>query len=225
MDFATFRGRSPRVLSHEQAKAFYDRFGRRQDLLRIYEDPAIEVMLRHASFETACAVLELGCGTGRLAARLLEERLAEDSTYLGFDVSETMVDLARDRLAPWAGQAQVQQTDGSLALPVRDGIFDRFVATYVFDLLSEEDIHVVLREARRILAPGGRLCLASLTFGSTLPARMFCRAWTTLHSLSPQLVGGCRPLHLEDFVRDDWEVLHRGVVCTLGVCTEVLIAR
>jgi ubiquinone/menaquinone biosynthesis C-methylase UbiE len=213
-----------RVLSHEEAKAFYDRFGRKQDLQRIYEDPAIEVLLRHAAFESASAVVELGCGTGRLAARLLRERFPSHATYLGLDISRTMVELTRARLEPWADRAKVQLTEGSPGLPVADRACDRFLSTYVLDLLSEEEIRLTLLEARRVLAPGGLLCLASLTFGQTLPSRLVCRIWTTVHSLRPQLVGGCSPLRLEAFTGSDWRVLHREVRCTFGICTEVLIA-
>jgi ubiquinone/menaquinone biosynthesis C-methylase UbiE len=213
-----------RVLSHQEAKGFYDRFGRKQDLQRFYEDPAIEVLLRHAAFESASAVVELGCGTGRLAERLLRELLPGRATYLGLDISRTMVELTRARLEPCADRAKVQLTEGSPELPVADRDCDRFLSTYVLDLLSEEEIRSTLREARRVLAPGGRLCLASLTFGQTLASRLVCRIWTMVHSLRPQLVGGCRPLRLEAFTGSDWRVLHREVLCTFGICTEVLIA-
>lgn len=213
-----------RVLSHQEARAFYDRFGWKQDFQRIYEDPAIEVLLEHADFESARAVVELGCGTGRLAARLLEEHLPSEATYVGFDISRTMFELAEDRVAPWAGRAEVQLTDGSPSLLVGDDTADRFVSTYVLDLLSEEEIRAVLREARRVLIPGGRLCLASLTFGQTLPSRLVGRLWSAIHSLSPKLVGGCRPLDLRAIVAPDWQVLHREIVCVFGICTEVLTA-
>jgi ubiquinone/menaquinone biosynthesis C-methylase UbiE len=213
-----------RVLSHQEAKAFYDRFGRKQDLQRIYEDPAIEVLLRHAAFESASAVVEFGCGTGRLAERLLREQLPGRATYLGLDISRTMIELTRARLEPWADRAKVQLTEGLPGLPVADRDCDRFLSTYVLDLLSEEEIRSTLHEARRVLAPGGLLCLASLTFGQTLPSRLVCRIWTTVHSLRPRLVGGCRPLRLEAFTGSDWQVLHRQVLCTFGICTEVLIA-
>ena len=213
-----------RVLSHEEARAFYDRFGRKQDLQRIYEDPAIEVLLEYASFESARAVVELGCGTGRLAARLLKQCLPSDATYIGFDISRTMVELAQDRVAPWAGRAEVQLTDGSPSLAVGDHSSDRFLSTYVLDLLGEEQIRAVLREAQRLLVPGGLLCLASLTFGQTPVSRLVSRSWTAIHSLNPQLVGGCRPLELASFIGPEWRILHREVVRAVGICTEVLIA-
>jgi len=160
-----------RALSHREAKTFYDRFGSKQDLQRFYEDPAIEVLLRHGEFAKATAVVELGCGTGRLAARLLQDHLPAEATYLGLDISPTMIALTEERIAPWAGRARVRLTEGRPELPLQDGSQDRFLSTYVLDLLSEEEIGASLREARRVLVPNGRLCLASLTFGQTSMSR------------------------------------------------------
>ena len=214
-----------RVLSHEQAKAFYDRFGSKQDLQRVYEDPAIRALLAQADFEHARSVVELGCGTGRFAELLLRERLPATATYLGVDVSSTMAAIAGGRLRSFGERARVLQTSGPIALPAPDRSCDRFVSTYVLDLLGEPDIQAALAEAQRLLEPGGRLCLVSLTYGQTLASRLLCRAWTTLHSLRPQLVGGCRPLRLADHLTDAWSLAHHEVVCTLGVCSEVIVAR
>lgn len=212
------------ILSHEQARAFYDRFGSKQDLQRVYEDPAIGVLVANAGFETASAVLELGCGTGRLAERLLRAHLPPRATYLGLDISSTMVELARSRLRPWSDRADVRRSDGSPRLAVADGSCDRFLSTYVLDLLSEDDIRTALSEARRVLAPGGRLCLASLTFGTGIASRAVCRLWSAVHARRPSWVGGCRPLDLGAQLEDRWQIVHREIVCTLGICTEVVVA-
>jgi ubiquinone/menaquinone biosynthesis C-methylase UbiE len=215
-----------RVLSHAEAKAFYDRFGSRQDLQAFYEDRAVEVLVARSRFEDARSVVELGCGTGRLAERLLRQRLGEGALYLGVDVSTTMVELAGARLRPFADRARVRLSEGPPAIPLPDGACDRFLSTYVLDLLSEDDIRAALREARRVLAPGGLLCLSSLTFGEGTASRILVRAWTSLHALAPGLVGGCRPLRLLDFVRPpDFEIEHREVITTFGLATEVLVAR
>jgi ubiquinone/menaquinone biosynthesis C-methylase UbiE len=213
-----------RTLSHLEAKAFYDWFGSKQDWQRFYEDPPIEVMVAHADFEHAHAVVELGCGTGRLAAELLGHHMPASATYLGFDVSETMVKLAATRLQPWGGRAGVHLSDGSPRLPIGEGICDRYLCMYVLDLLDDADIQAVIRDARRVLKPGGRVCLASLTVGQTVPSRVVSRLWRAAHAWRPQLVGGCRPILLEKLLDDSWHVEHRQVVCAFGVCTEVLIA-
>jgi trans-aconitate methyltransferase len=88
------------MLSREQIKRFYDRFGAKQDWQRFYEGPAIRDLLAHGAFERTHAVFELGCRTGWFAKDLLPRYLQESPTYLCFDLSSTMVILARrDRLA------------------------------------------------------------------------------------------------------------------------------
>ena len=212
------------MLTHEQARRFYDWFGSRQDLQRIYEDRSIDVLVEHSAFDRARAVVELGCGTGRLAERLLRTCLPPDATYIGLDISETMVDLGREHVRPWHERADVRLSDGSLRLTLPDRSCDRFVSTYVLDLLTEDDIRSALDEAHRVLVPGGMLCLASLTFGRTAWSRAMCRLWTRVHARHPMWVGGCRPLELTSFLDDRWAIVHQQVVCTLGICTEIVVA-
>lgn len=214
-----------RSLSHQEAKDFYDRFGSKQDLQRVYEDPAVRVLEAHADFEHARALVEFGCGTGRLARRLLERRLGPEATYLGLDISSTMVKLAREKLAPWADRARVEQTAGAPAVPLPSAQSDRLLSVYVLDLLSAEDARTVICEARRVLVPDGRLCLASLTFGLGVFSRALSRFWTAVQGWQPQLVGGCRPIRLLDIVGGEWRLVHQEVVCRFGLCTEVVVAQ
>jgi len=214
-----------RTLTHDEARRFYDRFGSKQDLQRFYEDPAIRVLEAHADFEHARAVLELGCGTGRLARSLLERRLGPEATYLGLDLSATMVELARARLAPWSGRASVEQTEGAPALSLPSARFDRFLCIYVLDLLPTEEALALVAEAGRILVPEGRLCLASLTHGRGRVTRGISRLWTALNGWQPRWLGGCRPIELLGLLDARWRVLHHQVVRAFGLCTEVVVAR
>ncbi len=215
---------APRTLSREEARAFYDRFGAKQDL-QFYENRAVEEPLARSAFEKATAVVELGCGTGRLAERLLREHLPLGATYHGFDVSATMVGLARARLGPWSDRARVEQTSGAPFLPRPNESCDRFLSTYVLDLLSEEDIRATLLEAGRLLVPGGLLCLAGLTIGEKGFSRAVCFLWSRVHALRPALVGGCRPIRLLEFLGGEWRLLHRGAVSSFGVSSEVVVAE
>ena len=146
-----------RFITHEQARRFYDRIGRGQDARPLSERRALDALAAQGDFGSAAAVLELGCGTGRFAARLLREGLPGDATYLGLDVSPHMVRLARAALARWPGRARIELTDGSVRLPVPDASVDRVVSTYVLDLLSPADAAAFMTEARRVLRPGGLL--------------------------------------------------------------------
>ena len=213
------------VLSPEQARRVYDRIGRAQDWQGFYEDAATAELIAHSTFGDAGAVFELGCGTGRFAARLLADHLPPAATYSGVDVSPRMVTLASERLAPWRGRAGVVLADGTERVPVPDGGVARFVSNYVFDLLSPEATRAALDEAHRVLAPGGLLCVAGLTPGERGIARLVSRAWKRVWIRRPQLVGGCRPIRLTDALDPGrWEVRHRGVVVAWGIASEVVIA-
>jgi len=213
------------TLTHAEAKAFYDRFGRMQDWQSFYESAAVDDMIVHAAFERAHAVVEIGCGTGALAERLLGKYLPGDATYLGLDVSTTMVRLTRERVARWQGRARALETDGAPRLPVGDAVADRIVAAYVLDLMSEDDIATLLADAKRALKPGGLFCNVGLTFGVGPWSNAVCAAWRGLHAMNPALVGGCRPLKLAPFVESaGFKIEHHNVVGAFGVCSEVVVA-
>jgi ubiquinone/menaquinone biosynthesis C-methylase UbiE len=213
------------VLTRSQARIFYDLFGKRQDSQSFYEDAALDDLIAHAAFEQSEKVFELGCGTGRFASRLLRKHLGPSASYLGIDLSRTMIAIAEERISPYGARAKVVQSDGSMRLPTPDHSVDRVVSTYVLDLLSEADIHHAIFEASRVLAPGGKLCLVSLTHGVTFGSRVVCALWTGLFRLHATLVGGCRPIQLDLFLdRQRWSVDYRTVVIRFGIPSEVLIA-
>ena len=215
---------SSRYLGPEKAKRFYDRLGSRQDWQGFFENPAINELIAHASFESAHSVFEFGCATGALAPRLSQQQLPANARYVGLDISGTMVSLARERLKPWSDRARVLQSDGSPCIPEPDRSFDRFVSTYVFDLLSPDFIDQLLSEAHRLLLPGGKLCLVSMTFGVSFLSRAACWGWQRLWRLRPGIVGGCHPIELSEYLRSEWWIPgYTNKVTSWGVTSEVLV--
>lgn len=213
------------ALTRSQAKIFYDRFGSKQDAQSFYEDAALDDLIAHASFEQANAVAELGCGTGRFALRLLANHLPASATYLGTDLSETMIDLARERISPFQDRAKVVLSDGALCFALPDHSVDRVVSTYVLDLLSEKDVREIVAEAHRVLVPGGKLCLVGLVPGTTFSSRIVSALWSAIYSLDANLVGGCRPVRLDPFLDDkSWAIDYRHVVTRFGIPSGVIIA-
>lgn len=214
-----------RVLSHGEARSVYDRIGSLQDTQSLFEDKSTGDLVAHGDFQSAHSILEFGCGTGRFAKGLLEQHLSPTATYLGVDLSPEMVDLARARLERFGQRTEVRLSDGDPRIDVPDASCDRFVSTFVFDLLSEEEVAAVVREARRILTPDGLLCLASLTFGFTRLSRLFEGVWNRLYAYRPSLVGGCRPIDLRELVPETaWEVRYRHQWVSFGMPSEVLVA-
>jgi ubiquinone/menaquinone biosynthesis C-methylase UbiE len=212
-------------LTPGQARRVYDRVGRAQDWQRFYEDAATTELVANAAFGEARTLVELGCGTGRFAVRLLSEHLPETATYTGVDVSPRMVTLASKRLASWEGRAAVVLADVEERVPIPDVSADRVVSNYVFDLLSPEATRAALDEAHRVLTPGGLLCVTGLTPGEDGLARVVSHAWKRVWMRWPVLVGGCRPIRLVDALDDArWEVRHRRIVVPRGIASEAVVA-
>jgi ubiquinone/menaquinone biosynthesis C-methylase UbiE len=212
--------------SRDDAKCFYDRFGKSQDRQGFYEDAALDALVQHGDFSAAQSVFELGCGTGRLAARLLAEHLPSSARYVATDISETMIHLTKERLEPWAARSAVYLNSGKLDLSSCGGPFDRFVCTYVFDLFSMEEIAETLTAARSSVKKGGLLCTAGLTYGTDVLSSTTSKLWSLVCRINPSLVGGCRPLALSDFIlQTQWRILHREVVVKFAVPSEVLVVE
>lgn len=203
----------------------YDRIGRDQDMQAFYEAPAIDAVIAHGEFDGASTLFEIGCGTGRVAERLLRGPAPPDAQYVGADLSPTMVEITRDRLAGFGSRAEVVRTNGGFSFDRPDASQDRVLATYVLDLLSPADIRALLAEAHRLLAPTGWLCLAGLTWGEPPLGRLVANAWAAVHAFRPEWVGGCRPLRAERHLRPErWAVRHRESVRAWGIPSEVLVA-
>lgn len=218
--------RPGRTLSHDEARRVYDRIGARQDSQAFYEDRATAVLLAHGGFREARRVFELGCGTGRLAERLLEKHLPSYALYRGVDLSPRMVELARARLARFAPRAEVRLSDGDPHLEERNGEWDRWLSSFVLDLLSEDEIAATLREAHRILRPGGLLCAAGLSGGTGPISRASASLWSALHRVAPRLVGGCRPLELSDHLpRTQWRLRRHEKLAPYGIPSEAVVAE
>lgn len=214
------------MLSPAEARRVYDRIGPLQDSQAFYEDRATELLLHHGEFKSATAVFEFGCGTGRFARRLLDDHLPGGARYRGMDVSPRMVRLAQRRLARFASRAAVVLTDGGPPMGEPASAYDRFVSTYVFDLLSEDDIRGTLREAWAMLRPAGLLCVAGLTTGVGPVSRTVAGAWSWIHAHRPSAVGGCRPIDLLPFFGgSEWSVRFHQKVVAFTITSEVLVAR
>lgn len=97
--------------------------------------------------------LEIGCGPGRLI-RPMSARFGE---IHGVDVSDEMIARAREKLRG-IPHAHVHATDGSSLSMFADDSFDMVYSYAVFQHIPSKDVvRNYLREARRILKPGGIL--------------------------------------------------------------------
>lgn len=137
-----------------------------------------------------------------------------------------MVKLARSRTARFRERAVIQQTSGPLRFDLPDATFDRFISSYVLDLLSKEDINALLSQACRLLIKGGLLGVVSLSKGSEGLSRFLSWTWEQVHRFSPMLVGGCRPITIVPLLEGlPWKLLYRNVVTPFGIASEIVVAQ
>jgi ubiquinone/menaquinone biosynthesis C-methylase UbiE len=137
-------------------------------------------------------VLEIGGGSGAMAARLLATNAGLRMTVTDYD--EAMTAATRARLATSAGRAEVRQADAT-HLPFPDSRFD---AVLSFIMLHHViDWETALGEAIRVLRPGGVLVGYDLV--ASRPARWLHQAEGTRHRLMApgQLSGRLAELPVE----------------------------
>jgi 2-polyprenyl-3-methyl-5-hydroxy-6-metoxy-1,4-benzoquinol methylase len=110
--------------------------------------------------QAGARVLDLGCGTG-IIARHLAGRVGTAGVVVGVDLSETMLDVARQH----ANHPALRFEHGdATALTYADNYFDHALAARL--LMHAPDPHAVLREVRRVVRVGGRLALLERDWGT-----------------------------------------------------------
>jgi len=107
-----------------------------------------------AQLPSDAVLVDLGCGTGHTLLHLAPFV----GRAIGVDREPRMLAVARQRLG---GVARVEWHEGALTdLPLPDGIADLVLLILV--LHHVRDVAAALAEARRILAPGGRLTVVDM---------------------------------------------------------------
>jgi ubiquinone/menaquinone biosynthesis C-methylase UbiE len=111
------------------------------------------VALRERGYELLglkpdATVVDVGCGTGRAVAELVER----GARAIGVDLDPAMLTAARERF-PGTDLRAADATD----LPLANGEAQGYRADKVLHILPEPE--AALAEARRVLAPGGRIVL------------------------------------------------------------------
>jgi SAM-dependent methyltransferase len=131
-------------------------------------DPLMALTMRERTFRPALiaavlaeprprVVLDVGCGTGTLAGQLTE---ADASVQVhGIDGDEEVLALARQKVTQFGERVRFSKSLAD-ALPVEDASVDVVVTSLLLHHLAPTSKLKALREARRVLVPGGRLVIA-----------------------------------------------------------------
>jgi SAM-dependent methyltransferase len=136
-----------------------------------HKGPILGVDERHFD-----AVLDFGCGCGRLARQMLQQRV-RPRRYVGFDLHPGMVRWCRENLSPHASDFTFRHHDvdnmtfnpgtdkpAVLPMPAEDGAFSLVIALSVFTHTIQSHAEYYLREVARVLRADGVLAASFFLF-------------------------------------------------------------
>ena len=132
-----------------------------------FENPAGMPALADVPLHAYESVLDFGSGCGRVARQMILQT-PRPGRYLGIDLHRGMVDWCRDNLSPAAAGFRFEHHDvfnpgfnpdrtrpNTLPIPAGDRSFSLVLAWSVFTHTTQSQTEHYLREAARVLQPGG----------------------------------------------------------------------
>jgi ubiquinone/menaquinone biosynthesis C-methylase UbiE len=177
--------------------------------------------LHHAGIRNGMRVLELATGSGEMFRRLVKSN-PQGKTF-GLDLSPNMAARTQNRARREFPEAQSHCGAVDVrSMPFRNASFDAVVCCYLFELLSQEDIRLTLREIRRVLRSDGTFAL--VVIGQN--AKLFNRLYGVCGRLVPAFWGRQVERDVPVLVKDaGLRIVTNHFVRQTGYPSRVLVAR
>jgi ubiquinone/menaquinone biosynthesis C-methylase UbiE len=135
--------------------------------------PSAELLLKHAALQQRERVADVACGTG-IVARLAAPLVGAAGAVVAVDVNPAMLTVGRALPVPEGALIEWREGDAQ-HLPLVDAAYDVVLCNHGLPFFP--DWVAALREMRRVLAPGGRVCIAVWNIEDSAVSRLI---WTTI---------------------------------------------
>lgn len=119
-------------------------------------------IVREHGLQPHHTLVDLGCGIGRLAREVIPW-MAPEGSYIGIDISATMLRRAEQRLHGVDHRCSVKwKKQAGRGFALDDRSVDMICAFSVFTHIEHEDTYEFLRDGRRVIRPAGRFVFSCL---------------------------------------------------------------
>jgi demethylmenaquinone methyltransferase/2-methoxy-6-polyprenyl-1,4-benzoquinol methylase len=211
--------------SKEDARASYNRLSRWYDAVaggseRKYRDWG----LKKLSAQPGEKILEIGFGTGHCLVSLAQA-VGPSGGVIGLDISDGMLAIARERLtgAGLSERVDLHLGDASRLDFIETGTLDGVFMSFTLELFDNPEIPNVLKECLRVLKPGGRLAVVSMT--KTNPPGLAVRLYEWFHDHLPNYAD-CRPIYVRQAVEQSgFAIVDSDVSSMWGLPVEIVLGR
>jgi ubiquinone/menaquinone biosynthesis C-methylase UbiE len=210
------------IRSKQEAQAMYDQISRWYDLLvGMWERKPRRVGLRELDAREGETVLEIGFGPGH-GLMALAQAVGDPGRVYGIDLSPRMNEIARARVDQAGLSERVDVLCGdALHLPFEPERFDAIFLGFTLELFDTPEIPGVLRECRRVLRHGGRICVVCLSKAGGPSKMREIYEWG--HATFPRLLD-CRPISAQRSLEEaGFQVLDAIRMSLWGLPLEVIL--
>lgn len=204
-----------------QAKASYDRLSAIYDLFAFFEQGARNLGLKRLDIQPGETVLEIGSGTGHCLITIAEI-VGEGGRVNGLDLSSGMLRVSQRWLGKAGFRRRVALTCGDACqLPYPEDQFDAIFMSFTLELFDTPEIPRVLAEIQRILKPGGRIGVISMSKEDG--HSWLLRFYEWFHLKFPRYAD-CRPIYVEQSIREaGFEIRHKERIILWDLPGEIVV--
>lgn len=211
--------------SKEAARASYNRLSRWYDAIagsteKKYRDWGLQKL----SAQPGERILEIGFGTGHCLVSLAQA-VGPAGDVIGLDISDGMLAIARERLrnAKLDDRVELHLGDAANLDFIEAGSLDGVFMSFTLELFDNPEIPHVLGECHRILKPGGRIAVVSMT--KTNPPGLAVRIYEWFHERAPNYAD-CRPIFARQSIEQSGFAIQDVSVSSMwGLPVEIVLGR